>query len=161
MNNYPLRYVILTFNKIGNYKVGVKTDKDTVGYIVSPAFLVSEKINYYKDGSSKNTYDVVLPIRSPRQSEIEYPKCDEFGNVINTCEVNLVFKRLSDAKSWCFELNDSLKDRISSCEIDEDYYGFDVEKDLSDFNAEQINLYEYERELFHKTRGCFLTKKLK
>ena len=161
MNNYPLRYVILTFNKMGNYKVGVQTAFDTVGYIVSPAFLVSERTNYFEDGTSKKYYDVVLPIRSPRQLQIEYPERDEFGRTMNTYQVDNAFKQLSDAKSYCFELNDSLKDRISSCENDESYYGFDVERDLSDFNAEQINLYEYERELFHKTRGCLLTKKIK
>ena len=145
-NRYPLKYVILTFNNLGNYKVGFNPSTDAYGYIPALAYLVSEKTSYYDFGKESKSYEVVLPFNGIKDKEMRHPIFNEKGECTNSVKVNEVYDSIYDAREVCSRLNDMIKDRISN------NIGENNSIKLNDFEIRLSELEEIDSELFHKSR---------
>ena len=144
-NRYPLKYVILTFNNLGNYKVGFNPSIDAYGYIPALAYLVSEKTSYYDFGKESKSYKVVLPFNGIKDKEMRYPIFNEKGECTNSVKVNEVYDSIYDAREVCSRLNDMIKGRISN------NIGENNSIKLNDFEIRLSELEEIDSELFHKS----------
>lgn len=62
-DNYPIKYAIWEI---------IKND-ETIAHIISKAYIVSESIYYFGNGSSKKEYVVVFPIKNQYSIKKQLP----------------------------------------------------------------------------------------
>lgn len=59
--NYPIKYAVLELKEHGGWEHNY--EDITVGFIVSPCYVINQNTRYYSDGTNKTTYQVVFPYK--------------------------------------------------------------------------------------------------
>ena len=143
---YPVRYVVLTFFKNDCYfvgEVGYDFFPDVNGYVIAPAYLISENHIYYEDGTAENIYKIVLPFEGFNNSKEIEPIFDDFGECVNSYEVGKLFSNIFDAEEYTNMLNDDLKRSVIYRSNDR----FDAEKRINSFESDLSKYKEMEMSL--------------
>lgn len=97
---YPVKYAIMPVLGQVGWTVGLhqmERQYDVVAYIVSKAYITSETIKYYSDGSRKILYNVVFPYNDNNLDTKILPKYNINGDCTNSVEVSNVFDTYEEA----------------------------------------------------------------
>lgn len=105
-DNYPIKYAIWEI---------IKND-ETIAHIISKAYIVSESIYYFGNGSSKKEYVVVFPIKNQYSIEKQLPNFNIWSEkCYNGNEVEEVYDTFEEAKKIANMKNSNVrKEHISN-----------------------------------------------
>lgn len=127
---YPIRYAIMEVKKIINsYPMlsSLRREYKTVAYIVSKCYVISEKKEYLRDGTSTTQYEVVFPYIKKESSyydsfEKNIPEYDWLSKCINSVTVNQLFDSFEEALVLKEQLNEELINaEIGTIPFDNDF----------------------------------------
>lgn len=119
---YPIKYAIMPITKYDRLNFGLEESlrrDETICYIVSKCFLISEKIDYFKDGSSKKMFVVVFPCM--QDGKEKFLGCNSAGNFISTTNVDLIFDDYEEVKDLAYKMNEELFVKRISSKINFEY----------------------------------------
>ena len=139
--DYPIVYAIMGISDYTDWDV-----EETIGYIVSPAYLVNERIIYNGDGTKNEKYEIVFPYHSILDIKDNKRHLPEYGigkydECYNSKMVDSIYDDLEKASSVADTLNKRLlghflatypftrmqetkeefNDRLKKCKLLEEY----------------------------------------
>ena len=89
----------------------MEREYDICGYIVSKVYVVSETINYNRNGTGKKSYQVVFPFVSMSDREKQIPKYNIYYECYNSIIVSNIFDSFDDAKDLAIQKNKELRSK--------------------------------------------------
>lgn len=157
---YPIKYTLIRVDENGNGVSYVEPSlraSTTVAFIVSKCYLVGEKTEYFKEGKSKKSYDVVFPMGLPhllgsKNWHMVIPDRNFAGEYINAWPSTYVFDCLEDALQLAEKCNASLlHEKIGSLQSDAPTTGEKV-ADIKTMHEKNLKLWkQIEQQLLEKT----------
>lgn len=114
--NYPIVYALMPISEqVGWYHGLNELEREyaDVCYIVSKAYLISEKVIYAGYGERKNVYEVVFPYGQYKfEWRYQEPSCN-FNNVcVNSTYVDAIFDSYQLALEYKSEINQKVLEKI-------------------------------------------------
>ncbi len=156
MNNYPVKYIILSFNDTG-YTAGINLTHESRGFIVARCYLISERKNYSGEGQTRNSYEVVIPTKLG-VSSLDYPRFNEKQECVNSVVVDNIYDEVNNARIITSMLNDDLRKKIV---YEIDFGNKNIkEKKLQKLYNKLLELEEYEEEMLHLSRNMVIDSQL-
>ena len=101
--NYPIKYAVL----------GIKEQEDEiVAYIAEKVYVISEKVEYFKDGTSKKKYQVVFPFKNRKDYKTGgvTPEFTHYNQCYNSDIIDDLYDSYEEAKSISSTLNKKLRE---------------------------------------------------
>ena len=101
--NYPIKYAVL----------GIKEQEDEiVAYIAEKVYVISEKVEYFKDGTSKKKYQVVFPFKNRKDYKTGgvTPEFTHYNQCYNSDIIDVLYDSYEEAKSISSTLNKKLRE---------------------------------------------------
>ena len=101
--NYPIKYAVL----------GIKEQEDEiVAYIAEKVYVISEKLEYFKDGTSKKKYQVVFPFKNRKDYKTGgvTPEFTHYNQCYNSDIIDDLYDSYEEAKSISSTLNKKLRE---------------------------------------------------
>lgn len=101
--NYPIKYAVL----------GIKEQEDEiVAYIAEKVYVISEKVEYFKDGTSKKKYQVVFPFKNGKDYKTGgvTPEFTHYNQCYNSDIIDDLYDSYEEAKSISSTLNKKLRE---------------------------------------------------
>ena len=115
---YPILYGIMPIYEQIGWTCGLhelEREYDIVAYIVSKCYVVSERIEYKRDGSYKKSYEVVFVFQNSGQfDELErkIPEYNFYGQCNNSLVIDELFDNYEKAVDKTNEMNDVLLHKL-------------------------------------------------
>ena len=101
--NYPIKYAVL----------GIKEQEDEiVAYIAEKVYVKNEKVEYFKDGTSKKKYQVVFPFKNRKDYKTGgvTPEFTHYNQCYNSDIIDDLYDSYEEAKSISSTLNKKLRE---------------------------------------------------
>ena len=117
--DYPIVYTLMKITDYTDWDV-----EETVGYVVSKAYLVSENVIYSGDGNIHSKYSVVFPYHSINDIKLNKRHYPEYGignheECYNSSTVDILYSSFEEADLQATILNKELLDNYCrKCSFD-------------------------------------------
>lgn len=112
MLDYPIKYGLMPIVKeVGSVSDGkeIKKISKTVFYIPSKCYVLNKRINYYANGTSDETFEVVFPYNEDNlDNNPNVPEFDNKQKCQNSDVINAIFDSYEVASSWAKSINSKL-----------------------------------------------------
>lgn len=126
--NYPIKYAIMPVEEQTGWATGLNElvrDYSVVANIVMKCYVIGKNINFKKDGSYQNQYEVVFlygPERYSRSFEPTVPSFSIYYQCTNSTIVDQVFDSFEEAKTVATEKNGKIF-RRATLRLSIEHYG--------------------------------------
>ena len=135
--NYPIKYAVMPIHPVGDYD-----GEKTLAYVPAKCYLIKKTEEFFQNGTSKLSYEVVFTWNHAEKQEniipsYMYDLIENKNKYFNSTEVAQVYDELIDARIKADEANeDMLIEQVANCtdadevlEMEEQY-----NKQFTEFN---------------------------
>lgn len=142
--NYPIKYALMPIDEqVGwnNGVYGLERNYDTVCYIVSKCYVISEKTKFEPNGDTSIEYQVVFPYeyREFNRWKKVLPSRSVHGIPLNSKTVHNLFDSFEEASLHCDKKNNEIRDGLCTYIPYSDDYEEKITNILKEFDYRLAN----------------------
>lgn len=157
--DYPVKYAVLGIEEQTGWGWGLnelEREFSTVAYIVSKVYVVSETMEYFGNGTSKKTFQVVFPYIEKGNLRRSVPDYNLYDQCINATKVDMVFDTYEEAAEVANDKNQKILSLVLPFTSQPDWIE-KYQKDKEKCNEKIESYKQFEREIQQHTMDMLVS----